>query len=201
MKRTDKQQRAGVELRAAERAEGREDGGLRIEGKAISFDSPTLIYTDMRGVDYYEVIDAHALDGADTDDCCLRYNHSLGVMVLARTRGGSLRLEKRSDGMHFTAELFDTSVSRDVYELVRQEALQCSFAFLLPPEGGYRYDADTHTRTITRIERLIDLSVVDVPAYKDTFVQARSLFELDSAEEAARLESRARRRALIARTI
>ena len=196
MKRTDKQLRAGIELRAAG---AREDGGLRIEGKAISFNSPTLIFTDERGVDYYEVIDAHALDNADTRDCCLRYNHMLGVMVLARTRGGSLALDRRADGVYFEATLFDTTASRDCYELVRQEALQCSFAFLWPPEGGYRYDADTHTRTITRIDRLIDLSLVDVPAYRDTFVQARSLFELDGAEK-ARLESLRRRRELIART-
>lgn len=196
MHKTDKQTRAGIELRASEIKEAT---GLRIEGKAISFNSPTLIYRDANGVEYYEEIDIHALDNTDTDDCCLRYNHMMGVMVLARTRGGSLELDKREDGLYFRAELFDTTAGRDCYELVRQEALQCSFAFLWPPEGGYRYDADTHKRTITRIDRLIDLAVVDVPAYKDTFVQARSVFELDSAE-IARLESMQRRRELIART-
>lgn len=198
MKKTDKQMRAGVQIRAAEQAEGQERK-LRIEGKAISFDSPTLIYTDENGVEYYEVIDRHALDDADTSDCCLRYNHMMGVMVLARTRGGSLQLDKRSDGVYFGADMFDITAARDAYELVRQGALQCSFAFLWPPEGGWRYDADTHTRTITRIDRLIDLSIVDVPAYRDTFVQARSLFELESKEK-ARLESLQRRRELIART-
>ena len=196
MKKTDKQLRAGLELRAAERAEGQR---LRVEGKAIVFDTPTLIYTDEEGVNYYEVIDRHALDGADTRDTCLRYNHMMGVMVLARTRGNSLQLDFRDDGVYFGADMFDITAARDAYELVRQEALQCSFAFLWPPDGGYRYDADTHTRTITRIDRLIDLSLVDVPAYRDTFVQARSLFELESAER-ARLESMQRRRELIART-
>ena len=98
------------------------------------------------------------------------------------------------------AELFDTTAARDCYELVRQGALQCSFGFTLPPNGGYTYDADKHLRTITRVDKLIDLSVVDIPAYKDTFVSARDLFSLDSERE--RLDSLARRRRdLIARTI
>ena len=196
MKKTDKQMRAGIEMRAAD---AQDSAILRIEGKAISFNSPTLIFRDENGTGYWEEIDAHALDNTDTSDCCLRYNHMMGVMVLARTRGNSLKLDKRDDGLCFQADLFDTTAGRDCYELVRQEALQCSFAFLWPLEGGYRYDADAHKRTITRIDRLIDLAVVDVPAYKDTFVQARSIFELDGAE-IARLESQKRRRELIART-
>lgn len=193
----DKQRRAIVEFRAAEQ-DG--NGPLVIEGKAISFDSPTLIYTDERGVEYFEQIDRHALDDADMSDTCLRYNHVSTVPILARVRGGSLKIDLREDGVYFVAELFDTTAARDCYVLVRQGVLQCSFGFTLPPNGGYRYDADRHLRTITHVAKLIDLSVVDIPAYKDTFVSARDLFSLDSERE--RLDSLARRRRdLIARTI
>lgn len=193
----DKQRRAIVEFRAAEQ---NERGPLVIEGKAISFDSPALIYTDERGIEYFERIDRHALDSADMSDTCLRYNHVNTVPILARVRGGSLKIEVREDGVYFVAELFDTTAARDCYELVRQGVLQCSFGFTLPYNGGYTYDADKHLRTITRVDKLIDLSVVDIPAYKDTFVSARDLFSLDSEKE--RLDSLARRRRdLIARTI
>lgn len=195
--RLDKQRREIVEFRAAEQTER---GEMVLEGKAISFNSPTLIYTDERGVEYFEQIDRGALDQADISDVCLRYNHVNAVPILARARGGSMGLETREDGVYFTARLFDTTASRDCYELARQGALQCSFAFTLPPSGGYSYDADKHLRTITRISKLIDLSVVDIPAYKDTFVSARDMFALDGVRE--ELEGIERRlRELIARTI
>ena len=194
----DKQIRGVIELRAADMPEN--SGEMVIEGKAISFNSPTLIFRDDDGTEYWEQIDAHALDNADMTDTCLRYNHTSVIPVLARIRGGSLTVEIRADGVYFRAVLFNTSAARDCYELVKQGALQCSFAFIVSPDGGSEYDRMTHTRTIKRIVRLIDLSIVDVPAYKDTFVQARSQIELESAE-LERLESLKRRRELIAKTI
>lgn len=195
----EKQRRGIVEFRAAE--DIGQGSKMVIEGKAISFSSPTLIYTDHRGVDYYEQIDRNALKDTDISDTCLRYNHLSSVPILARMRGGSLTIDIRDDGTYFRAELFNTTASRDCYELVRQGALQCSFGFILPCEGGYIYDADTHTRTITRIDRLIDLSIVDIPAYKDTFVSARDLFSLDSEWRAMLDSIERRRRELIAMTI
>ena len=193
----EKQRRSIVEFRAAETAERNE--AMVIEGKAISFDSPTLIFSS-NGVDYFEQIDRHALDNADISDTCLRYNHRDTVPILARMRGGSLMIDIREDGVYFRAELFNTTSARDCYELVRQGVLQCSFGFILPENGGYTYDADTHTRTITRIDRLIDLSIVDIPAYKDTFVSARDLFSLDSERQAMLESIERRRRELIAMT-
>lgn len=195
----EKQRRGIVEFRAAE--DIGQGSKMVIEGKAISFNSPTLIYTDYRGVDYYEQIDRNALKDTDISDTCLRYNHLSSVPILARMRGGSLTIDIRDDATYFRAELFNTTASRDCYELVRQGALQCSFGFILPREGGYIYDADTHTRTITRIDRLIDLSIVDIPAYKDTFVSARDLFSLDSEWRAMLDSIERRRRELIAMTI
>lgn len=200
-KRSDieKQRRGIVEFRAAEDAG--QGSKMVIEGKAISFNSPTLIYTNSKGVDYYEQIDRNALKGTDISDTCLRYNHTDMIPILARMRGGSLKIDIREDGAYFNAELFNTTASRDCYELVRQGVLQCSFGFILPSEGGYIYDADTHTRTITRIDRLIDLSIVDFPAYKDTFVSARDLFSLDGERQAMLESMERRRRELIAMTL
>lgn len=154
-----------------------------IEGKAISFDSPTVLYTDEWENNYYEKIAPTALDGCITEDCCLKYNHKDEAPILARTRGGSLMLEKKPDGLYFRAELFDTQFSRDCYELVCADALQCSFSFTVAADGE-EYDNSTRTRTITKISRLWDLSIVDVPAYRDTFVkQARAFCEPKVVEE------------------
>lgn len=148
-----------------------------IEGKAVSFNSPTALYTDEFGNDYYEVIDPNAFENCICKDCCLRYNHKDNAPVLARTRGGSLTLDFRPDGVYFRAELFDTSFAKDCYELVKADALQCSFAFTIA-ENGDEYNETTRTRRIKKISHLWDLSIVDVPAYRDTFVkQARSYCE------------------------
>lgn len=195
---TESQRRSIVEFRAADNAE-RADA-MVIEGKAIAFNSPTLIYT-VDGVDYYEQIDRHALDTADISDACLRYNHRDTVPMLARIRGGSMSIEIREDGVYFRAELFNTTASKDCYELVRQNALQCSFGFILDSADGYTYDRTTHMRTITKIARLIDLSLVDIPAYKDTFVSARDLFSLDRERQRAQDAAEKKRRELIAMTI
>ena len=192
------QRRGIVEFRAVESAE--RQNAMVLEGKAITFNSPTLIYT-VDGVDYFEQIDRHALDSADISDACLRYNHRDSIPMLARIRGGSMSIEIREDGVYFRAELFDTTASRDCYELARQGALQCSFAFIMAEQDGYIFDRATHTRTIMKIERLIDLAVVDIPAYKDTFVSARDLFSLDGERQAEQERRERRRRELIEKTI
>lgn len=48
-----------------------------------------------------------------------------------------------------------------------------SFAFKVP-EGGDVYDRTTNTRTINKIEKIYEISVVPFPAYAQTSVEARS---------------------------
>ena len=55
-----------------------------ITGYAVVFDQRTVLYKDPdTGIEYGEIIDRHALDGADMEDVVLRYNHQ--GRVLART--------------------------------------------------------------------------------------------------------------------
>lgn len=156
---------------------------MTIEGKAVSFDSPTVLY-EVEGVKYYEKVDRAAFDDCDMKDTCLKYNHDDSTPILARVRGNSLRLFVRRDGLYFRAELFNTSFSRDCYELVKHGALQCSFAFVIAKDGD-KYDTATRTRTITKIAKLYDLAIVTIPAYADTYVkQARAFY--DTAPEKKR---------------
>lgn len=153
-----------------------------IEGKAVSFDSLTVLY-EIGGVKYYEKIARTAFDSCDLKDACLKYNHDDSTPILARVRGNSLQLILKQDGLYFRSELFNTSFGRDCYELVKQDALQCSFAFVVAQDGS-EYDTKTRTRTITKIEKLFDLSIVSLPAYSDTYVKsARSFFEVEAEKE------------------
>lgn len=181
------------EIRSAASMRAADADKMVIEGKAVVFDTPALLYTDALGNEYYERIAPGALDECNMEDCCLKYNHKDEAPILARTRGGSLSLEKKPDGLYFRAELFNTQFSKDCYELVKADALQCSFCFSVA-EDGETYDKQARMRTVTKIDRLWDLAIVTVPAYRDTFVkQARAYcepYEKSAVEEKEREELR-----------
>lgn len=183
-----------VELRSL--AQDGENQEMILTGTAVVFDKPTMLYK-YDGIEYKEVIDRHALDNADFSDCCLKYNHTDSVPILARCRGGSLQTTIENNGLTFKANLFNTSVAKDVYNIIKSGGLdKCSFAFTVERS---EYDAETHTRTILEIDKVYDLSIVDIPAYADTDVEARSLFKLDNANKLNGLENleELRRRACI----
>lgn len=171
-----------VEFRSL--AVSEDDNKMVLSGTATPFEKPTVLF-EIDGVEYKEVIDRHALDKADFSLCCLKYNHENSVPVLARTRNGSLVTSIDNEGLKYSATLANTTVARDVYTLVKEGMLnQCSFAFTVKRS---EYDKVTHTRRILEIDKVFDISIVDIPAYEDTNVEARSFFELESKKN--RLES------------
>lgn len=168
------------EIRTAEMrlAQSEIDTDMMVEGYAIVFDSPTVIW-EYNGIEYKEVIARGALDGADMSDIPFKYNHSDDVMVMARTRNGTLVTMIDDKGLLIRANLANTSSGRDLYELIKRKDIdKMSFAFTVTAEA---YDESTHTRTINKIKKLYDVAAVDLPAYEDTSISARSFFE--SAEK------------------
>lgn len=163
-----------------------------IQGYASVFDSPTIIWEDGNGDQYKEVISKNAFDKTDFSDCCFKYNHSNSVPVMARTRGNSLQVMVDDKGLFFRAKLPDTTTANDVYTLVKEGILdRCSFAFFVQDK---EYDRQTRTRIIKSIKTVIDVSVVDIPAYDNTSCEARNLDDIKnlfSVEiEKERLEKR-----------
>lgn len=162
-----------------------ENNEMILEGYAATFDQPTVIF-EADGVEYKEVIDRGAFDDMDSKDCCLKYNHNNGIPILARIRGGSLSLRTDDKGLFFSARLFNTQSARDVYELVKQGGLdKCSFAFTIKQDS---YDRENRIRHIVKVDRLFDVSVVDIPAYDSTSVSARDFFELEREKERKALD-------------
>lgn len=160
-----------TEYRAASWAAGE---GEKITGYAIVFDQRTVLYKDpLTGLEYGEVIDRHALDGADMTDVILRYDHE--GRVLARTRNGSLKLSVDNHGLLIEADMSGSEESRKYYNDVKAGLIdKMSFAFTA---SGEEWQQETRTRKITAIERLFDVSLVSFPAYEQTEVHARSAFE------------------------
>lgn len=148
-----------VELRTND-----DDEKMIIEGYAITFNSPAT-----HG--YTEIISDKALDNTDMSDVPLKYNHEDSHLIMARTRNKSLELTKDDKGLLIKAELIDTQSNKDIYKSIKSGLIdKMSFAFTV---RGDEYDYDTDTRTITDIDKLYDVSVVDMPFYDSTSVYAR----------------------------
>lgn len=140
-----------------------------IEGYPITFNAPATHFG------MTEVIDALALEGTDLTDVPLRYNHEESFLILARTRNGSLELTVDDVGLKMRASLIDTSSNKDIYKSIQAGLLdKMSFAFTVD-EDDDDFDFETDTRTIKRIKKLWDVSVVDVPYYDSTSLSARKL--------------------------
>ena len=157
---------------------------MTLTGWPIVFDTPTTI-NDPDGRTYTEIIERGALDFADLHDSTLIYNHDETRVPLARTPR-TMTLEVTERGLSMVAKLAgDNQTSREVYSAVKRGDLSgMSFAFTVP-EGGSSYDPVTNTRTISRIAKVYEVSVVPFPAYPQTSVEARSAIA-HAHDEAAR---------------
>ncbi len=149
------------------RAEETEDKKMEIKGYAAVFNSPETY-------GYTELISEKAFDEADMSDVVLRYNHNDSFMVLARTRNKSLKLNVDDKGLYIDAILQDDITDhRNIFNAIKSGLIdKQSFAFVVDED---EYDYDTDTRTITKIGKVFDVSVVDQPFYNATDVSvARS---------------------------
>lgn len=173
-----------------------ENDAYRVRGTAVVFNSATCLY-EYDGVKYYEVIDRHAFDECDMSDVIMNYNH--GGKVVARLRNKTLTLDINDRGLDIVADLSGTTAGRDLYEEIDGGYIdKMSFSFSVRES---KYDTITHTRTITKIRKLYDVSAVDIPAYNETSIAARSFFVGEFDKESKTLEQERRRKLLIAKTL
>lgn len=132
---------------------------------------------------FYESVDSRALDNMDTSDVLFQFNHS-GV-PLAKLRNGSLRIGVDETGGWAEADLSGCQQARDIYEAISNGLIdRMSFGFTIAEDGfEWTEDADgtIHSR-ITKVEKLYDVSCVDLPASEYTDISARSY--ADAAIEA-----------------
>ena len=109
---------------------------------------------------------------AERQDVVLLVNHE--GLPLGRTSSGTLRLGIDEAGLSVDADLPDTSLARDVRELMaRGDLRSMSFGFI-PRDGVLEEVEGRQVRTITDLD-LFDVSIVAHPAYAGTDVTLRSL--------------------------
>lgn len=147
------------------------DDKLQLIGTPIVFDEATLINDPMGS--YKEIIKRGALDTADLTDIRLLYNHDTNKLPLARVPK-TMEFNVDGKGLHMRATLPNTEEARAVHTAVcRGDLTGMSFAFKVPKDGSF-YDVKTNTRTITKIEKVYECSIVPYPAYQTTSVEART---------------------------
>lgn len=177
-----------IETRQADEVEE-----IVLEGIACSFDSETVMYS-CKDYECREKVATGAFDGCDMTDVIFNFNHC--GRVYARTRNKSLEVWTENDGLHCRATLnANDEGHRQLYRDIQSGLIdKMSFAFTVK-ECSYEYierqdEPIVELRTITAIDKLYDVSAVDIPAYDTTSISARRAF--DSERERREAESRQR---------
>ena len=188
VKHEEREYRSMAAMAAIEPPEG--ERSYRAQGYATTFDVPYELY-EYNGVKYYETIDSRALDEADMSDVIMQYDHK--GRVLARTSNKTLTLMRDKHGLKVEADLSLTNAARELHEDIKTGLInRMSWAFKVREAS---YDNVTHTRTITKISKVYDVSAVSIPANGDTEISARSY--VDGVIERTRAERLSRRRRIL----
>lgn len=141
----------------------------KLSGYAIVWNTPSK---DLGG--FKEVVSPDALKGVDLSNVLMLNDHDY-TQVLASVKAGTLKLTPDDKGLHFEATLPDTTTANDVFANVQAGNLDsCSFSFDVD-DGSDKWEKDDQgniTRTINQIKDLFDVSIVAVPAYDSTNVDA-----------------------------
>lgn len=149
--------------------EGQEVKEMIVQGQAVTFEQETTLFK-CGDTEYKEVIDRNAFNEADMSDVIFNYNHS--GKVVARTRNNTLKLNIDANGLNIEARLDGTEEGRKLYEEIKGGYIdRMSFCFTIKEES---YNQETHTWRVLKIDKLYDVSAVDIPAYDTTSISARS---------------------------
>lgn len=150
-----------------------------VEGTAIVFNSQS------QDMGFVETIDPSAID-AETiarSDIFALLNHDENRGILARSRygEGTLHLSLENDGLHYSFDAPKTALGDELLSyLSRGEITSSSFAFTIAEDGDV-WERDNNGglhRTITKIDRLFDVSPVFEPAYLATTANCRKFEEV-----------------------
>lgn len=130
--------------------------------------------------DYIEVIEPGALVEADISDVLLTVNHNLSDIPLARSRGGqpgeTMQLSVDNYNCRITAQLDveNNPQARALHSAVsRGDITGMSFMFHVK-EDSWERENDVLVRHIQKIDKIVDVSAVTIPAYPSTSISARS---------------------------
>jgi hypothetical protein len=144
-----------------------------IEGYAALFN----VRSELLGGFFFEEILPGAFDDVLEDDVRALIDHESG-RVIGRSSSKTLRVGVDEKGLAYSVDLPDTGDARDLRTLIdRGDVRESSFGFEVGPGGSdWAIDKEGRTiRTVSKVQRLWDVSPVAFPAYADTTIALRSL--------------------------
>ena len=159
--------------------ETREDGTRRIVGHAAVFNQ----WSEDLGGFREQIAPGAFADAINADDVRALFNHDTN-QVLGRNRSKTLTLLEDSRGLMSEIILPDTQLARDLEALMKRGDInQMSFAFSIDQDGQTwkKVGEGPWERTITKVARLYDVSVVTFPAYPQTDAAVRAMRALEDA--------------------
>lgn len=174
------QQYRNMELRAISDKDDKKE--YRVSGYSTMFNQPFVLYRDKwdgQEIEVREQVDSHAFDQADMSDVIFNLNHE--GRVFARLSNNTLKLNIEEKGLHVDAYLGGTEEGRKIHEEIEGGYLtKMSYRFTVEDDKWEEFtegDKRVYLRTITKIRKLYDVSVVSIPADDHTSISARSVFD------------------------
>lgn len=160
-----------------------DENGQRVIGYGAVFNTMS---NDLGG--FTERIEPGAFDGTLQDDVRFLLNHDPNF-IFGRTVAGTLSLSVDAIGLRYEVELPDTQGARDLaVSLERGDITQSSFAFTVAEDEWDQDEENNIVRTITKVNRLYDVSAVTYPAYEEASVALRSMEKWQEEKRAEQLK-------------
>ena len=172
-----------------------ENTGHIVEGLAAVYEQETVI-RDIFG-EFVEVIRSGAFDETDFDDVRFLVNHDMNGIALARSRRNNksdkpntMRLFVDENGVNIKADLdtVNNEQARALYSAISRGDMDgMSFCFFVSEDNQRWSKKDgVERREILKVDKVIEVSAVNFPAYAGTNIASRSLESDRRALENAR---------------
>lgn len=184
--------------------EQQEENTCKVRGYATTFNDPYTLYSGS-GYTFREQVDPKAFEECDMADVIMQYDHR--GRVFARTSNNTLSLTVDERGLLIEADLGGTETGRQLYEEIKGGyTTKMSFGFHVAEDSEVRTEDKAsgnidYLRTITRIDKLYDVSAVSLPANDATEISARSyadgVISKDAAERLQRENQKKKLRILM----
>ena len=166
---------------------------FRASGYATTYNDPyLLINIDPDGTVYVDNVQID--ENTDMSDVIFQYDHD--GMVFARMSNGTLALSSDDHGLKVDVDLSKTADARNMFENISSGMVkEMSWAFTV---DGQEFDKESHTRKITHISKIFDVSAVSIPANPNTeIIVARSFINGEIEKELKEFEAREAKKAKI----
>ena len=155
-----------------------EHGKKKVRGYAAVFNELSEDLGSFR-----EKINPDAFNNVLDNDVVALLNHDMDNLF-GRTSNGTVKISVDEKGLFTEIDMPNTQLAKDTIELMeRGDISQMSFGFYVGRDSWAKSEAE-NIRTIEEISRLVDISLVTIPAYPQTSASVRSLLNnIDKEEE------------------